>query len=49
VHHFEETPTENKGVFRTTGDPGRNFFADYGYYMGTLNSQIHFKMGDSPF
>ena len=40
-------PKGNKGVFRTTGDRGRNFLGDYGYPMGTLNSQTHFKIGDS--
>ena len=41
-------PKGNKGVFRTTGDRGQNFFwGVYGYPMGTLNSQTHFKIGDS--
>ena len=40
-------PTGNKGVFLTTGDRGRNFFADNGYPMGTLDSQTHFKIGDT--
>ena len=37
----------NKGVFWTTGDRSRNFFGDYGYPMGTLNSQTNFKIGDA--
>ena len=37
------------GVFWTTGDRGRIFFSDYGYSMDTLNSQIHFEIGDSSF
>ena len=40
-------PKGNKGVFRTTGDRGRNFFGDNGYPMGTLNSQTQFKIGDA--
>ena len=39
-------PIGNKGVLRTTGDRGR-FFADYGYTMGTHNSQTHLKIGDA--
>ena len=40
-------PTRIKGVFQTTGDRVQIFFADYGYPMGTLNSQTHFKIGDA--
>ena len=40
-------PKENKGVFRKTGERGRIFLGDYGYHMGTLNSQTHFKIGDA--
>ena len=40
-------PIGNKGVLRTTGDRGRFFFADYGYTMGTHNSQTHLKIGDA--
>ena len=35
------------GGLLASSDRGRIFFADYGYPMGTLNSQIHFKIGDS--
>ena len=43
------TATGNKGVFRTTGDDGRNFFLRImdTYPMGTLNYQTCFKIGDS--
>ena len=44
---FGGFPAGNKGVFRTTGDRGRNFLGDYGYRMGTLKSKTHFKIGDS--
>ena len=46
THNFPST-TRNKWVFRTTGDRGQIFFfMDYGYPIGTLNSQTHFKIRD---
>ena len=38
---------EIKGFSRQPLTAAGIFFGDYGYPMGTLNSQTHFKIGDS--
>ena len=44
---FRGFPALNKGVFQTTGDLTGFFWGEYGYPMDTLNSQTHFKIGNS--
>ena len=41
------SPRKIKGFSRQPMTAAGIFLGDYGYPMGTLNSQTHFKIGDS--
>ena len=44
---FVVSPPEIKGFSGQPVTAARIFGGDYGYPMGTLNSQTHFKIGDA--
>ena len=47
VGRFCGSPPEIKGFFGQPVTVAKIFFGDYGYPMGTLKSQTHFKIGDA--
>ena len=47
VNHIGVSPPEIKAFSGQSVAAAHIFFADYGYIMGTLNSQIHFKTGNA--
>ena len=46
-YFFEASPREIKGFSRQPVTVAGIFIGDYGYPMGTLNSQTHFKIDDA--